>query len=149
MGRVPTRASDAERESCARALRDHAAAGRLEVDELEERLGVVYGARYRAELRAALRDLPRDHARRFARVADRVDRFLLRAHLFAFAFCALVLVGLWALFGAGGFWPAWMLAPWLVVLAWHAGGSWSVRRMLRRRAAAGLPQGSHRRRLVA
>ena len=146
---MPTRASDAERESCARTLRDHAAAGRLEVAELEERLGAVYGARYRSELRVVLRDLPRDHARRVARVVDRVDRFLLRAHLFAYAFCALVLVAVWALFGAGDFWPAWMLAPWLVVLAWHAGGSWSVRRMLRGRTSPALPQGPQRRRLVA
>lgn len=138
---MATRASDAEREGCARALRDHAAAGRLEVSELEERLGRAYGARYRAELRALLRDLPSGHGRRIARAVDRIDRLLLRAHLTAFAFCALLFTGLWEVGGRGEFWPGLMLVPWLVVLVWHAGGSWSVRRMLR--------SGSGRRRLTA
>jgi hypothetical protein len=132
---VSTRASDAERERCARALRDHAAAGRLEVAELEERLGRAYGARYRGELRAVLRDLPRDHARRLAHVADRVDRLVLKAHAASYATVNGSLVGLWAATGQGDFWPVITIAPWGVVLAWHAGGSWSVRRMLRGRSA--------------
>lgn len=137
---MSTRASDAERERCARALRDHAAAGRLEVAELEDRLGRAYGARYRSELRAVLRDLPRDHARRLARAADRIDRLLLKAHAASFGAVNASLVGLWAATGQGDFWPAVTIAPWSVVLAWHAGGSWSVRRMLRRRPP--LPSGS-------
>ena len=123
-------------------------AGRLEVSELEDRLARAYSARYRDELRALLRDLPAGHGRRIARAVDRIDRLLLRAHLAAFAFCALFFVGLWEVGGRGDFWPALMLAPWLVVLAWHAGGSWSVRRMLRGRTQAELP-GRGRRRLVA
>ena len=147
---MATRASDAEREGCANALRDHAAAGRLELAELEERLGRAYSARYRDELRALLRDLPAERGRRIARAVDRIDRLLLRAHLAAFAFCALFVVGLWEVGGRGEFWPALMLVPWFVVLAWHAGGSWSVRRMLRGRAAAReLPRSARRRRLVA
>jgi hypothetical protein len=145
---VATRASDRERETCARTLRDHAAAGRLEVDELEERLGRVYGARYRSELRAALRDLPREHGRRLACVVDRVDRLILRAHALSYAIVNGSLVGLWAATGQGDFWPAITVAPWSVVLAWHAGGSWSVRRMLRRRTARELPP-ARRRRLAA
>jgi hypothetical protein len=132
---MPTLASDAERERCARALRDHAAAGRLEVAELEERLALAYGARYRGQLRVALRHLPRDHGRRVARAADRVDRFLLKLHAWSYATVNGSVVGLWAVTGQGDFWPALTIAPWGVVLAWHAGGSWSVRRMLRRRAA--------------
>ena len=65
--------------------------GRIEISELEERVGRAYSARYRDELRALLRDLPRDHGARVARAADRIDRLLLRAHLAAFAFAALVL----------------------------------------------------------
>ena len=128
---MATRASDAERESCARALRDHAAAGRLQVHELEERLGRAYGARYRSELRAVLRDLPRHHGRRLARAVDRIDRLMLKAHAFAFTAVNGSLVGLWGATGQGEFWPALTIAPWSVVLAWHAGGSWSIRRMLR------------------
>ncbi len=146
---MATRASDAERERCAEALRDHAAAGRLELAELEERLGRAYGARYRSELRTVLRDLPRDHGARLARAAGRVDRVLLRAHAGAFGLSGAGLTGTWALAGSGDYWPALLLAPWSVVLAWHAGGSWSVRRLLRRRAAAGaLGAGARRRRLT-
>jgi hypothetical protein len=141
--------SDAEREACARALRDHAAAGRLEVAELEERLGRAYGARYRAELRALLRDLPKDHGRRLARAADRIDRAILKAHAISYATVNGALVGLWGVTGQGDFWPAFSIAPWGVVLAWHVGGSWSVRRMLRRRAAGELPRGPRRGRLTA
>ena len=45
------RASDAERESTAETLRTHAAAGRLDPDELEERLERALTAQTRAELR--------------------------------------------------------------------------------------------------
>ena len=128
---VPTRASDAEREACARTLRDHAALGRLEVHELEERLGRAYGARYRSELGALLRDLPRDRRGPVVRTLDRIDKLVLRAHAVSFATVNGSLVALWAVTGQGDFWPAVTIAPWSVALAWHAGGSWSVRRMLR------------------
>ena len=136
---MSTRASDAERERCASTLRDHAAEGRLDVAELEERVGRAYAARYRTELRALLRDLPRDHGRRLARVVDRVDRVLLALHAVAYACVNAMLVALWALAGQGEFWPIVSMAPWGVVLAWHAAGSWSIRRLLRGRAS------SHRR----
>jgi len=56
------RASDAERERVVAFLRDHALAGRLDSDELEERIGLAYGARYVGELEHLIRDLPRAHA---------------------------------------------------------------------------------------
>jgi len=52
------RASDADRESIVAQLREHGAAGRLEVDELEQRVGAAYGARTHGELGALLADLP-------------------------------------------------------------------------------------------
>src|ERR671937_353527 len=51
-------ASDRERERVAEALRSHAAAGRLDPEELEERLGRAYGARTRADLVPLVADLP-------------------------------------------------------------------------------------------
>jgi hypothetical protein len=146
---VPTLASDAERERCAQALRDHAAAGRLEIAELEERLAIAYGARYRSQLRLALRNLPRDHGRRVAGVAARVDRLVLRLHAWSYATVNGSAVALWAASGQGDFWPALTIGPWGVVLAWHAGGSWSLRRMLRRRAAGELAPPGRRGRLTA
>lgn len=52
------RASDADRERAAALLRDHAAVGRLSIDELDDRVGRAYGARTYGELRFLLIDLP-------------------------------------------------------------------------------------------
>jgi hypothetical protein len=52
------RLSDAEREQLVDALGRHAAEGRLELDELEQRVGRVYEASSREEAAAALADLP-------------------------------------------------------------------------------------------
>jgi hypothetical protein len=50
--------SDADREVLFEQLSAHAAAGRLSVEELERRVGIVAGARDRAEAAPALVDLP-------------------------------------------------------------------------------------------
>jgi len=52
------RASDAERERVAEALRRHHLDGRLDTDELQERLDRCYAARTGAELAPLLADLP-------------------------------------------------------------------------------------------
>lgn len=52
------RASDAERDEVLTALGDHAATGRLTLDELEERSGMVLAAKTRGELAEVTRDLP-------------------------------------------------------------------------------------------
>ena len=52
------RVSDAEREHHAELLREHAAQGRLTVDELDERLDRVYAARTVGELAPIVSDLP-------------------------------------------------------------------------------------------
>jgi hypothetical protein len=52
------RASDADRERAVTRLRDAAAAGRLTVDELDERTAGAYAARTVGELTALLADLP-------------------------------------------------------------------------------------------
>jgi hypothetical protein len=53
-----TRAADADRDATVEGLRDHAAAGRLEADELDERLETALRARTLGELRALVADLP-------------------------------------------------------------------------------------------
>jgi uncharacterized protein DUF1707 len=53
------RASQDERERVVERLRTHAGEGRLELDELEERIEAALRARTRGELAALLRDLPR------------------------------------------------------------------------------------------
>lgn len=52
------RVSDAERDATVRALGEHAAAGRLTLDELEDRAGQALAAGTRGELAALTRDLP-------------------------------------------------------------------------------------------
>jgi DUF1707 SHOCT-like domain len=54
-----TRASDAEREGAADALRRHHADGRLSTDELEERTGRAYAATTLGDLDQLFADLPR------------------------------------------------------------------------------------------
>jgi Flp pilus assembly protein TadB len=57
------RASDSERERVVEFLREHALVGRLNHDELEERIGLAYAAVYRGDLERLISDLPRrDHA---------------------------------------------------------------------------------------
>lgn len=52
------RASDAERERIAEALREAVAEGRLDMEEFEERLDAAYRARTHADLEPLVRDLP-------------------------------------------------------------------------------------------
>jgi uncharacterized protein DUF1707 len=59
MGNRSIRASDADREAVASALRDHAVAGRLTTEELGERIGRALSARTIGELDALVADLPR------------------------------------------------------------------------------------------
>jgi hypothetical protein len=52
------RVSDAEREAAAAELREHFASGRLNQDELDERLASVFAAKTRGDLNALFTDLP-------------------------------------------------------------------------------------------
>jgi hypothetical protein len=124
------RASDADRERTLQLLRRNYAAGRLEDDELEERIELATRARTREELRGLTFDLPRDLRARGRRVVTRVDRAMLRAHGTAFVGVNGGLVGLWAVTGAGEFWPAFMLVPWGMAFGAHAYGSRTLRRAL-------------------
>ena len=107
---TPIRASDAEREHHVELLREHAAQGRLTIDELSERLDRAYAAGTRDELAVLIEDLPprerraappRPHTR--SRVPERWAVFLA---------VNLLLIAIWALTGAGYFWPIWPLLGW-------------------------------------
>ncbi|HYB16252.1 MAG TPA: DUF1707 domain-containing protein [Streptosporangiaceae bacterium] len=62
------RVSDAERDATMRTLGDHAAVGRLTLDELEDRASRALAAKTRGELAALTSDLPQEAAQ-----ADRPD----------------------------------------------------------------------------
>jgi hypothetical protein len=108
------RASDADRESIVAQLREHGAAGRLDVDELEQRVGAAYAARTHGELAALLGDLPAKVATRA--VAPR------HAHDWApFLQVSVLLIAIWAVSGAGYFWPAWVMVWWGFALVMKSG----------------------------
>jgi hypothetical protein len=97
-------ASDPERERVAEALRGHATAGRLDADELDERLGIAYAARLRADLLPLLADLPAPAAPRPRARRRPVPNIIPLLAL------AATLITIWALTGAGYFWPVWPIA---------------------------------------
>jgi hypothetical protein len=125
------RASDAERERTATLLRDHAAAGRLTPEELDERLDGAYAARTVGELEALAHDLPADAgagapaAPRRVRALDRPGARERTLH----AIGLVVLVNLacnatWLATGAGGgWWPRWVLLATVLRLAFQL---WAV-----------------------
>jgi DUF1707 SHOCT-like domain len=131
--RGDVRASDAERESAVEALRDHFAEGRLDRDELEQRVSRAYRARSRGALSALLADLPLSLSpgRRVARRFYRFQREVLPYHAGAYVTINGALSGIWAATGEGRFWPAGVLAPTTVLLASHAFGSRWLRQRLR------------------
>ena len=117
------RASDSEREHHADLLREHAAQGRLTVDELDERLDRVYAARTRGELAPVVADLPALSApERPAR------RRTLRPEVVAYLAVNLLLIVIWAATGAGYFWPIWPLLGWGVGLMAPCARAWPQRR---------------------
>ncbi|MGI8806150.1 MAG: DUF1707 domain-containing protein [Thermoleophilaceae bacterium] len=104
------RASDAERERTITLLRDHAADGRLDADELAERVGRADSAATRSELTALTKDLP--VVEPTPERERRPLRTVLRGELGAFVLVNILLVAIWAASGAGYFWPIWPLLGW-------------------------------------
>jgi hypothetical protein len=68
------RASDADREAAVDSLRRHAAAGRLDVEELDERVEKAYSAKMLSELAELQVDLPRLAVRPHRPVEQRRSR---------------------------------------------------------------------------
>jgi hypothetical protein len=108
------RVSDAERDRTVEVLRTHAGDGRLDAEELEERIGRALGARTRADLAAIVADLPRAPRPTAATARHRKDPR-------AFVPIALLLIAIWAATGAGYFWPVWPLM-WFAFASFA--GSW-------------------------
>jgi Domain of unknown function (DUF1707) len=116
------RVSDEQRERAASEIREHYAAGRLNDDELSDRVQAAYSARTQGELTALTADLPKLPASPAQQKAELVARrrMLQRRMLQeagggvgAFALCTAI----WAVSGAHGqFWPAIVLVVCLLPL---------------------------------
>lgn len=105
------RVAEADRNVAVAQLRRHVGAGHLDLDEYEQRVGGALAAGTGHELAAALRDLPALPPPVAPRTpADvRADR---RAALAPFVSVMALLLVIWAVTGAGHFWPVWPLLGW-------------------------------------
>jgi len=131
------RASDAYRDRVAALLREAHAEGRLDMDELTQRLDATYASRTYAELAALTRDLPvagdgplppparmpegvPSAAGRASPPARRTDRSL-RGAWAAWGVAVSVNLVIWLLVSISSgdaiyFWPMWVAGPWGAVL---------------------------------
>jgi Domain of unknown function (DUF1707) len=126
--KMDLRVGDRERDATADALREHAAAGRLDPEELEQRLEAAYAARTQADLDRLTYDLPAREA-----LPAKRERSLppgaMRLILSALAADVLA-IAIWLANGDaadGGwdeFWPKWVFILTTVIV---------VRRLLRLR----------------
>lgn len=123
------RISDQDRERAAGEIREHFAQGRLDQDELSERLDRAYSAKTTGELtlaRANLPSLPAGSAQgELSQRRAELTRELLQqtgAGLVPFLICSAI----WLFTGmSGGFWPVWTLplaAFPLIRNGWHLYG---------------------------
>lgn len=112
------RVSDRERERVVDLLSEHAAEGRLTLEELDARIDGAHGARTQGELDAITDDLPAGDTGGSA-AGPRADGSRSRPsrQLVAFVAVNLVLVAVWALAGGGYFWPIWSILGWGIGLA--------------------------------
>ena len=112
------RASDADRERVAERLRTAAGEGRLTPVELEERLEGAFSARTGAELEPLVADLPEAVAAPPRREPRRIWD---SEHVRAYVSVSVMLVAIWALTGAGYFWPIWPILGWGIGVVADAG----------------------------
>jgi hypothetical protein len=111
------RVSDRDRDDAAAAIREHYAAGRLDDDEMDERLKAAYAAKTEADLAALRADLP--PALRAVQPRPQPSQALQRRPGWRRMFASVgSLIGVfagstivWAFTGAGYFWPEWILVP--------------------------------------
>jgi class 3 adenylate cyclase len=126
------RASDADRERVAARLRDHYGDGRLNDDDLSERVDAVYRAGTMAELARLTADLPAPPRPPRPRRRSALETSV-RIHLTTYLLVNLMLIGIWAAAGGGYFWPIWPILGWGIGVGCHAAPLLATRGARRRR----------------
>jgi Domain of unknown function (DUF1707) len=102
--------SDADRARVARELRDHYEAGRLTLEEFQERVDEAHAARTESQLEHVLRQLP---PAKLPSVSLRDTRW--RSLAFQYALVNAIAILVWLFSGAqGDFWPKWVLVVTLI-----------------------------------
>jgi Domain of unknown function (DUF1707)/2TM domain len=109
------RVGDEERERTVTLLHEHASHGRLDPEELDSRVEAALSARTRGELAELVTDLPAAPVKQ-----RRPELVRFQRHLGVFAVMSLFFIAIWALSGAGYFWPAWAMLGWGIALGIQA-----------------------------
>lgn len=104
------RVADADRERVAELLRHNYSEGRLTYAEFQERLEQAYASKTFADLDAVTVDLPTPAPARPDRQS--VRRARTRNHVITYVTIMLFLIVIWAITGAGYFWPIWPILGW-------------------------------------
>jgi hypothetical protein len=104
------RAAEADREQAVDALRRHASVGRLDTDELEQRVEEALRARTLDDLVALTDDLP---------ALPEPPESDFGEHLRVYLAVIALLVAIWALTGLGYFWPVWPAMGWGIAVLVH------------------------------
>ena len=108
--RLMMRVADADRERVAELLRQNYSEGRLTYSEFQERLEQTYASRTFADLDQVTVDLPAPPPARPDRQS--VRRARTRNHVITYVTIMLFLIAIWAVTGAGYFWPIWPILGW-------------------------------------
>src|SRR3954454_1154216 len=116
------RVGDDERERTVATLHRHAERGRLEPEELDQRVSAALSARTAGELAVLTRDLPDETpeepapARRLPG-ARRIAVQRWRRHAAVWFVMSLFFIAIWAATGGEEFWPIWPILGWGLAVA--------------------------------